>query len=105
MEQVDRRRAVVQRFAGLFTIGPSQQRFLANLQDANTGAFELVLTPMLFALIGYFVDGAAGTRPVFTVILGALGFTGAVLRLYFDYVARMKKASEGKPWATKGAPK
>lgn len=99
MERVQRRQAWGQRIGALFTIGPSQRRFLENLSDANTGAFELVLTPLLLAFVGYFIDGAAGTRPVFTVALGALGFVGAVLRLYYDYVARMKKASEGKPWA------
>ena len=99
MERVERRQALVQRVGALFTIGPTQRRFIEDLSSANTGAFELVLTPLLFALIGYFIDGALGIRPVLTFALGFLGFAGAVLRLYFDYVARMKKASEGKPWA------
>ena len=99
MEQVERRRVLVQRVAALFTIGPSQRRFIENLSDANTGAFELVVTPLLCALIGFAIDGALGIRPVLTVALGGLGFAGAVLRLYYDYTSRMKKASAGKPWA------
>ena len=98
MERVEHRRGWVQRAAALFTIGPSQRRFLENLSDANTGAYELVLTPLIFALIGYGIDRVAGTGHVLTVVLGIVGFVGTTLRLYFDYVERMKKAEEGKPW-------
>ena len=99
MEHVDRRRVLVLRVAGLFTIGPSQRRLIENLHDANTGAFELVLTPLVLAGIGVLVSQAVGGGRLLPFVFGLVGFAGACYRLYLDYTARMKKASEGKPWA------
>lgn len=90
---------LARRFGALFTIGPSEQRFIAELNNANTGAFELVLTPLIFAGIGVLIDRALGTAPLVALVFGLVGFAGACYRLYLEYTARMKKAEEGKPWA------
>jgi hypothetical protein len=99
MERVERRGGWVRRFGRLFIITPTQRRFIEELGNSNTGAFELVLTPLILALAGFGIDRVIGTRPVCTVVLGAVGFFGAVYKLYLEYTARMKKAEEGKPWA------
>jgi len=98
-ERVLRREVVLRRLGSLFTIGPRQQRFLQDIDKANTGAFELVLTPLILALAGYGLNRVLGTRPVITVVFAALGLFGAVYKLYLEYTARMKQAEEGKPWA------
>jgi hypothetical protein len=99
MEQVERRRVLVQRFAGLFTIGPSQRRFIENLNDANTGAFELVLTPLILAGIGVWLERYVGGGVLLPLVIGFVGFFGVTYRLIASYKVRMKQAEEGKPWA------
>ena len=50
----------------------TQNRQLRNRQsagDALSIAFELVATPALFAFFGWLIDGALGTKPVFTLVL------------------------------------
>ncbi len=55
--------------------------------DALSIAFELVATPALFAFFGWLIDGALGTKPVFTLVLCLLTavYTGwKALRTYSD---------------------
>jgi F0F1-type ATP synthase assembly protein I len=98
MERVERRRAWMHRAAGLFTISPTQRRFIEELGNSNTGAFELVLTPLILALGGYGLDRVFGTRPLLMLVFGVLGFFGVVYKIYLEYTLRMKQAEEGKPW-------
>ena len=98
MERAERS-ALLHRLGALFTIGPSQKRFIEELSNANTGAFELVLTPMILAGIGVWLSHVFGGGLLLPFTLGFLGLGGCVYRLVTDYSARMKKASEGKPWA------
>jgi hypothetical protein len=99
MERVDRRTVVLQRVGSLFAIGPRQRRFIQELDKANTGAFELVLTPLIFAGIGVWLSHIFGGGLVLPFVLGFVALGGTVYRLVTDYSRRMKKASEGKPWA------
>ena len=64
----------------------------------SPSAVELVFTPLLFAAIGWWLDGRFDTRPVLAIVLGALGVVGVSLRVYYDYRARMAREEEGKPW-------
>jgi hypothetical protein len=88
----------VQRVAGLFTIGPNQRRFIEELGNANNGAFELVLTPMILAAIGVWLSHVVGGGLLLPFALGFIGLGGVVYRLITDYKVRMKQAEEGKPW-------
>jgi hypothetical protein len=99
MQRAERRSVVVQRFAALFTIGPNQRRFIENLNDANTGAFELVLTPLILAGLGVWLASSVGGGVLLPLIFGFIGFFGVTYRLIAQYKIRMKKAEEGKPWA------
>lgn len=69
------------------------------LDDANVRAIQLVVTPLLMALLGAFLDHRFGTRPVLAIALGVLGLFGECVRAYVSYQEKMKKAEEGKPWA------
>ena len=99
MQRVERRRGWTHRVAGLFTISPAQRRFIEELGNSNTGAFELVLTPLILALAGYGLDRVFGTRPVLMLVFGIVAFFGVVYKIYLEYTLRMKQAEEGKPWA------
>ena len=66
--------------------------------DALAMAVEFVAMPLLFALVGYGLDGLFGTRPVLAIVLGVLGLVGVVLRTYYWYAAAMTQEEEGKPW-------
>ena len=56
----------------------SAKRDLHNGFRRSSGGFDLVLGPVLMALIGLWIDTAAGTRPLFTLVLFAFGAVGAV---------------------------
>ena len=88
----------LQVLAALFTISPAQRRSIEELNNGQSGGFELVIAAVLFAMVGFFLDGVFGTRPILMLVFGLVGVAGAVYRLYYDYTARMKQAEEGKPW-------
>jgi F0F1-type ATP synthase assembly protein I len=66
--------------------------------NALSHAFELVGTTVIFVLIGLWIDGRAGTKPLFTVALGLLAVIGLGLRAYYTYMDQVHRDEEGKPW-------
>jgi hypothetical protein len=61
-------------------------------------AFELVVTPALFAVIGHFIDRAAGTHFVFTLALTIFCVIGMSIRMVYGYVEAMKVHEEEAIW-------
>ena len=66
--------------------------------DALAMAVEFVATPLLFALLGFWLDRVFGTGPILAIVLGLVGLLGVVLRTYYWYQANMTREEEGKPW-------
>lgn len=66
--------------------------------DALAQAVEMVVTPLLFALAGWWLDGRFGTGPVLALVLGGLGVVGVGARTYYAYRAAIERQEEGKPW-------
>jgi F0F1-type ATP synthase assembly protein I len=66
--------------------------------DGLSQALSLVVGPVLFGFLGFLLDQALGTGPVFALALGIFGFLGAVVALYFRYQAAVARDDEGKPW-------
>jgi len=62
--------------------------------DAFSAAFEMVVTPALFGLLGWFIDGRVGTFPIFTLALVAVTLSYEVWKLYRHYNAEMEAALE-----------
>lgn len=62
-------------------------------------AFELVVTPLVFALLGRLLDAWLGTSPVFTVALAALALAGMSVRMYYAYEVAMKEHEQRSKWA------
>jgi F0F1-type ATP synthase assembly protein I len=67
--------------------------------DALARGIELVATPLLFALGGWYLDRWAGTRPLFTLVLFLLAVAGMSARMYYGYMAAMQEHDRAGAWA------
>ena len=70
----------------------SSQRELHDALWKSHGGFDLVLAPVMMALVGLWLDSVAGTTPVLMLVLLAAGVVGAVLKVYYDWKRRMADA-------------
>jgi F0F1-type ATP synthase assembly protein I len=77
----------------------SQRRELTEQMRHSSGSYELVLSPLIFALIAYLIDGWLGTTPILTIMAAVIGLTGAVVKLYLGYGREMDAHDVGAPWA------
>ncbi len=66
---------------------------LAETLNSSSGSFEVVLSAVLLGLLGWFIDRALGTTPVFVIILSLMGFAGGVISVVYRYRESMAKAS------------
>ena len=65
---------------------------------SSHGSFELVLSPVLLALVGLWLDRSVfHTSPVLTISFAVVGFVGAVIKLYYGYRARMTELAASAP--------
>ncbi len=64
---------------------------LQGLDDGLTRAIELVVTPVVFALIGLAIDSVAGTRPLFTISLAVFSLVGQSVVMWYRYDATMRE--------------
>ena len=67
-----------------------RQELWQGFGNAMSRAVELVLTPLLFALLGLLVDRWLGTGHILTVVLGAVALTGLSIRMYYGYRETMR---------------
>jgi F0F1-type ATP synthase assembly protein I len=61
--------------------------------NQSGGAYEMVLSGVLFSLAGLWLDRQLGWTPVVTIVLTVIGFTGGVLNVYYRYkrdIARLE---------------
>jgi F0F1-type ATP synthase assembly protein I len=81
-----------------------KREFNAGMNESH-GSFELVLSPLILALIGWFLDTrVTHTTPLLTVIFAVVGVVGATIKLFYTYRARMAELDAASPWAQrKGA--
>jgi len=61
-------------------------------------AVEFAGVPVIFFLVGLWLDHKFGTAPVFAVALFVLAVVGVSVSAYYRYKAAMDQAEEGKPW-------
>ncbi len=64
--------------------------------DAFSAAFELIVTPTLFGLLGWFIDSQLGVFPVFTLILAGAVLAYEVWRIYAAYSESMDAELEAR---------
>lgn len=77
----------------------SQRRELTQSMHKSHGSFELVVSPLLFALVGYGLDRWIGTTPWLTVVFAVVGLGGAVAKIYYTYDLEMQAHDAEGPWA------
>jgi Putative F0F1-ATPase subunit Ca2+/Mg2+ transporter len=66
--------------------------------DVLSHGMSLIAAPVLFGLLGSWLDGLLGTGPVLLVVLAAFGVACSFGSAYYRYEYRMAKHDEGKPW-------
>lgn len=66
--------------------------------DGFSQAFEFAAGPVIFGLIGWLIDRAAGTAPLFLVIFAVFGLVGTAAAFIVRYQAQTAREEEGKPW-------
>ena len=76
----------------------SQRREITEQMNRSAGGYELVLSPLILALIGFGIDKLFGTVPVFTVLFAVLGFVGVVVKLYINSRTEMEQHDAAGPW-------
>jgi len=62
--------------------------------DAFSTSVELIATPLIFGLIGWYLDHRLNTFPVFTLVLAAIALAYGVWKLYREYVDSMDELLE-----------
>lgn len=67
-----------------------ERRHLYNgFGNAYTRAFEFVLTPLLFAAVGWGLDTWLGTGPLLVLLLGLFALVGMTTRAWYQYTVEM----------------
>lgn len=66
-----------------------ERRVVRTADRGFTAAFELVMTPALFAFLGHLLDGWLGTGRIFTIVLASLVGVYVVWKVWYSYNAEM----------------
>lgn len=66
--------------------------------DGMSRAFELAITPLVFGALGYLLDRAIGTSPVFAVAFATFAVIGMFVRVWFGYDLEMRKLESTSRW-------
>jgi F0F1-type ATP synthase assembly protein I len=77
----------------------SQRRELTQQMNRSTGSYELVVSPLILALIGNGLDRWWGTLPIFTILFAVVGLVGACIKIYYGYTSEMDQHDAEGPWA------
>jgi F0F1-type ATP synthase assembly protein I len=76
-------------------LNDSQRRELSNdIFHRSTGSFELVLSPLILGFLGFLLDRAIGTVPIFTIVFAVAAMGGAAARVYYGYRYAMRQLAQ-----------
>lgn len=77
------------------TSDPSAAPQRTDLRLAETsGSYELVLSAVIFGLVGLLIDRRIGTTPLFLLVFTIAGLVGAAASLYYRYKYRIAQLQE-----------
>jgi len=66
--------------------------------NRSNGSFELVMSPVLLGLLGWWLDARVfHTTPWLTVIFAVVALAGTVVKMYYGYTTRMAELAEQSP--------
>jgi hypothetical protein len=77
--------------------GPGTRR--RHVGEGVAHGFELVGPIVVLTVLGFWLDGVVGLRPLLTIVLFLAGASGSFLAAYYRYQAQMDHQDEGKPWS------
>jgi positive regulator of sigma E activity len=66
--------------------------------NALAQAVEFAGTPLIFFLVGLWLDHRLGTGRIFELVLFLAALVGVSVSAYYRYKAAMEQEEEGKPW-------
>lgn len=69
----------------------------AGAGQAYSMAFELVMTPAIFAVLGWLLDRAIGVSPLFVIIFPVIVFVYELWKIWRQYNARMEELESNIP--------
>ena len=81
-----------------------RRKLYSGYADSMTRAFELVVAPLVFGLIGFGLDRAFGLTPILTIIAVVVAFAGTGVKLWYRYDMEMRRHDVGAPWVASDAP-
>lgn len=77
----------------------SQQDTYNGFGDSLARAFELAATPAVFGVLGYWLDGKFGIRPVLTIVLALVAVVTMFVRSMFGYNEDMRRHESRGAWS------
>lgn len=72
----------------------ADKREITEQLNSSHGAYELVVSPVVLGLLGWWIDSKVGSGPWFAVGLAVFGVVGAVVKVFLDYKLRMAAVEE-----------
>jgi Putative F0F1-ATPase subunit Ca2+/Mg2+ transporter len=72
--------------------------FYNGFGDGLARAFEYAVTPAIFGFLGWLLDRAVGTLPLFTIVFALLCIVGMFLKTWYTYDASMRAHDAESPW-------
>jgi hypothetical protein len=78
-----------------------RRKLYSGYADSMTRAFELVIAPLVFGLIGFALDRVFGLTPILTIIAVVIAFGGTGVKLWYGYDREMRAHDAGAPWAAR----
>ena len=76
----------------------ARQKLNRGYSSGFSAAFEITLVPAVFGGLGWLIDRALGTTPIFLIGLLVFGCIGVFTKLWIRYDAEMTEAETGKVW-------
>lgn len=75
-----------------------RQEMWQGFGDGLASAVEMAVTPIIFTLIGLWIDGRLGTTPVFAVALALFAMIGSFVKAYYVYVYKSQQEEAKRKW-------
>jgi F0F1-type ATP synthase assembly protein I len=83
-------------------VQPEQRELNQGFATTLNKGFEFAVMMAVFGGLGYLIDRALGTAPVFLALLMVFALVGQSARLWYAYVAAMKRYEAGLPSNARG---
>lgn len=68
----------------------ADKREITEHMASSNGSFELVVSPVVLGLLGWWIDSKLGSGPWLAIGFAVFGLVGAVVKVYLDYRFRME---------------